>query len=418
MYKTYFKQAIEILKRNKFVSIITIIGTALAIMMIMVIVVTDSIKNISIAPEINRDRTMYIKHFTKYGKEKKDRMWSGNLPYDVYKNYLSEVKSPEYTAVIDNTWSGDQYMVKENNNNQRFLAKTKLTNADFWKVLSFSFIEGRPFNQEEFNSGIRNAVITESMATKVFGNTNPIGKNIEIDFKEYKVIGIIQDVSQAFTYAYGEIYIPYTSKSGYESRQVLILFLMKDKADFDLLRKEFRAAERKFNAVDNEWDLTLRGPYDHKQMQLARYSNEDPEDGKATRKMVFIILILLLISAVNLSSFSMSRIKRRTEEIGIRKAFGAKKYVILIQVIYENLITSFIGGIIGLILSYLVVIWLKQWLLDIGTDSSIPIGALVSAPVFLGVFAACFLLNLLSAGLPAYRASTMKIVDSLNQKNV
>ncbi|WP_419034403.1 ABC transporter permease, partial [Dysgonomonas gadei] len=330
----------------------------------------------------------------------------------------SEVKSPEYTAVIDNTWSGDQYMVKENNNNQRFLAKTKLTNADFWKVLSFSFIEGRPFNQEEFNSGIRNAVITESMATKVFGNTNPIGKNIEIDFKEYKVIGIIQDVSQAFTYAYGEIYIPYTSKSGYESRQVLILFLMKDKADFDLLRKEFRAAERKFNAVDNEWDLTLRGPYDHKQMQLARYSNEDPEDGKATRKMVFIILILLLIPAVNLSSFSMSRIKRRTEEIGIRKAFGAKKYVILIQVIYENLITSFIGGIIGLILSYLVVIWLKQWLLDIGTDSSIPIGALVSAPVFLGVFAACFLLNLLSAGLPAYRASTMKIVDSLNQKNV
>ena len=193
---------------------------------------------------------------------------------------------------------------------------------------------------------------------------------------------------------------------------------MKDKADFDLLRKEFRAAERKFNAVDNEWDLTLRGPYDHKQMQLARYSNEDPEDGKATRKMVFIILILLLIPAVNLSSFSMSRIKRRTEEIGIRKAFGAKKYVILIQVIYENLITSFIGGIIGLILSYLVVIWLKQWLLDIGTDSSIPIGALVSAPVFLGVFAACFLLNLLSAGLPAYRASTMKIVDSLNQKNV
>ena len=208
MYKTYFKQAIEILKLNKFVSIITIIGTALAIMMIMVIVVTDSIKNISIAPEINRDRTMYIKHFTKYGKEKKDRMWSGNLPYDVYKNYLSEVKSPEYTAVIDNTWSGDQYMVKENNNNQRFLAKTKLTNADFWKVLSFSFIEGRPFNQEEFNSGIRNAVITESMATKVFGNTNPIGKNIEIDFKEYKVIGIIHDVSQAFTYAYGEIYIP------------------------------------------------------------------------------------------------------------------------------------------------------------------------------------------------------------------
>jgi putative ABC transport system permease protein len=193
---------------------------------------------------------------------------------------------------------------------------------------------------------------------------------------------------------------------------------MRDKEEFGLLKAEFRAAERRFNAVDNEWNLTLRGPYNHKEMQLNLDSNQEPETDKASRKMIFIIAILLLIPAVNLSSFSMSRIKRRSEEIGIRKAFGAKKYVILIQVIYENLITSFIGGIIGLILSYLVVIWLKQWLLDIGTDSSIPIGALVSAPVFLGVFAACFLLNLLSAGLPAYRASTMKIVDSLNQKNV
>ncbi|WP_029906579.1 ABC transporter permease [Prevotella sp. 10(H)] len=416
MYKTYFKQAIEILKLNKFVSIITIIGTALAIMMIMVLIVTDSIKNISIAPENNRDRTLYIKDLSKKGK-KEERAWNGGVSYADYKNYLSELKSPEYTVVIDNTWNGGNFMVKENEGNQRFMTNTKMTNADFWKVMSFSFIEGRPFTQEEFDSGILNAVISEKTAKKIYGNTSPIGKNIEIDFKDYKVIGVVKDVPETFGYAYSEIYIPYTSKPGYQNRYYRLLFLMKNKEDFPMLDEEFREAERKFNAIDTEWNLTLRGPYTHQQQQIAVYSNVDPDYGKATRKTIFIISILLLIPAVNLSSFSMSRIKKRTEEIGIRKAFGAKKYIILIQVIYENLITSLIGGIIGLILSYVVVIWLKEWLLGIGAESGIPLSALVSIPVFIGVFVVCFLLNLLSAGLPAYRASATKIVDSLNQKN-
>ena len=58
MYKVYFKQALLMLKQNKFISMIAIMGTALAIMMIMTIIVTDEIKEISTAPEINRNRTL------------------------------------------------------------------------------------------------------------------------------------------------------------------------------------------------------------------------------------------------------------------------------------------------------------------------------------------------------------------------
>ena len=58
MYKVYFKQALLMLKQNKFISMIAIMGTALAIMMIMTIIVTDEIKEISTTPEINRNRTL------------------------------------------------------------------------------------------------------------------------------------------------------------------------------------------------------------------------------------------------------------------------------------------------------------------------------------------------------------------------
>ena len=56
MYRIYFKQSLLMLKQNKFISAIAIIGTALAIMMIMTIIVADEIKGISSTPEINRER--------------------------------------------------------------------------------------------------------------------------------------------------------------------------------------------------------------------------------------------------------------------------------------------------------------------------------------------------------------------------
>ncbi|WP_029906581.1 ABC transporter permease [Prevotella sp. 10(H)] len=415
MYKVYLKQAIEILKLNKFISLITIIGTALAIMMIMVLVVTESINHISIAPEINRDKTLYIKNCVKNGKNT-DWMMSDKIPYELYKNYLSDLESPEYISAIN--VSKTEFMVSSDQSEEQILTKVKQTDAAFWRIMAFNFIVGKPFTEEDFNSGIQNAVITESMGKKLFGNNEALGQTIEIDFKPYKVTGIIKDVSQAFKFAYGEAFIPYTSKKGYNNQNYAVLFLIKDKNDIYKAEEEVRAAERKFNAADPEWNLTLFGPYNHRLQILNRWSNLAPNVGEANRKMIFILSILLLIPAVNLSSFSLSRVNRRTEEIGIRKAFGAKKYIILIQILYENFITSLIGGIIGLVLSYITVTALKGWLLDIGADSSIPVSALVSIPVFIGVFLACFLLNLLSAGLPAYWACKKSIVDSINKKNM
>jgi len=418
MYKIYLKQSLEMLKQNKFISIITIIGTALAIMMVMVIIVTESIKNINIAPEINRDKTLYIKRYTKkYKDPNKQGIWQSATDYHLYKNYLSGFKTPEYITAIDWSWNGNLQMVKKDNANDRFLAEVKRVDAIYWKVLSFTFDEGKPFTQEDFDSGIRNAVISESLAKKVFGNNEALGREIEIDFTTYKVTGIVKNVSESFQYGYGEAYIPYTTKDGYKDRSYDILYMMKDMKDIAALTEEILVAQRRFDSTDPEKNITFHGPYTHRQSIMMETFSMVPDEKSVNRKMIFIFIVLLLIPAVNLSSFSMSRVMKRIEEIGVRKAFGAKKHIILLQIIFENFITTLIGGIIGLVLSYAVVYWLKSWLLDIGTDSLIPISALVSVPVLAGVFLACFILNLLSAGIPAYRASKTNIVDSINRKN-
>lgn len=418
MYRVYFKQAIQLLKQNKFISIIAITGTALAIMMVMTLILTEEVKNRSIAPEINRNRTAYIKFFWKATTDKsRGGIMSGYLNYDMYEDYLSSFETPELTSAIIPV-DGEQTMVQPEGSKKRFPAGVLRCDANFWHLMSYSFIEGHPFSQADFGDGIRNTVISESFAKKFFGKEPAIGKTITFSKVSYKIIGVVKDVSKAFQFAHADIWIPYTATKSYTASSYHVLYLLKDPNDIAALQEEVKESERRYNLADEEWELIFRGPYNHRLQRFALWSSHEPLLNAHIRKTVLIFTILLLIPAINLSSFSMSRIKRRTEEIGIRKAFGAGRRTILMQVLYENLITSFIGGFIGLALSYGVIFWLKGWLLEVSADSSIPIGALISFPVFLYVVLVCVLLNLISAAIPAYKASRVNIVQSLNQNNL
>lgn len=100
MWKIYFKQTIALLKQNKVISIVSIIGTALAIMMVMVQILIMRINDSNMAPEINRDRVLHLKNQKVIPKNPNSFSSSGNLLYDNYKDYLSDLKTPELVSVI------------------------------------------------------------------------------------------------------------------------------------------------------------------------------------------------------------------------------------------------------------------------------------------------------------------------------
>lgn len=421
MYKLYFKQAVEMLKQNKFISIIAILGTALAIMMIMAIIVSDEIKNISVSPEINRDRTLYI-----YRQMTRDTikggMNSSSVKMDILKNYLSQLKTPELISAVDFNLYSPPSIVSREGDEKMINATVRKTDAAYWKLYAFPFIEGRPFGQAEFESGTKDAVISITAARTLFKGEQVLGQTIEIDQIPYRIIGIVKDISPVFKLAYGDIWISYSSQKKFENENHLynVMLLAQSKNDFPDIIDEVRKTEKKYDS-EHERVLTLRGPETHRVYNMEIWGNSNDQLKENTnienRKLIFILLILLFIPAINLSGLSFSRIKKRTSEIGVRKAFGAKRHIILIQVLMENLITSFLGGIIGLFFSYLVVFQMRHWLLGIPADSPIPISTLISFPVFLLVIIICMLVNLLSAGFPAYKASKMTIVNSLNQND-
>ena len=421
MYKTYFRQAVWMLKQNPFISVISILGTALAIMMIMTMIVTDGIQNASVAPENKRDRTLYLVSFAERDTSNgKSSMYaSGGLPYEIMKNYVvPALKTPELTVAT----SDMNAVVKREGTNDASYQMIQTTDADYWKLYTHTFTEGKPYGQEDFESGLRVAVISETTAKTLFKGEDPIGKNIEINFIPYRVGGIVQDVSPLFQMAAGRIWIPYTSKPGYEQAYYNVMLLAANVSDFPKIRQEVNEAKRKLDFEKSPKFVDFSGARTHRVLVTVRdrgTTSEAVNDRiqKTRRRTVFLFAVMLLVPALNLSGFSLSRIRKRMAEIGIRKAFGAKRHVILIQVLYENLITTLIGGVIGLGLSYGIVFGMRKWLLGIPADGSLPLNALVSGTTSLAIFVVCLVLNLISAGAPAYRASRMNIVDSLHQNN-
>ena len=415
MFKTYLRQAVRLLAQNKFISFIAILGTALSIMMIMCLIVVDRLKNGDLPPENNRSKTLYVTGYLNENKEK-GSISMGYPSFQVQKEYLEKLETPTYKSLVSPKTEASH--VKRDAQSPNHLLEVRLTDAAFWEIYQFDFLGGRGYAQPEFESGMAQAVLSHSVERELYGTESGVGKFLTINSVPYKVVGVVKDISRIFDMSYGQIWIPYTSRAGYEKRFYRFLMTVENRSDIPIIAQELKGAAIRYEQVNPSNEMTFFGPDRQRDKDVSwAASSEEREKSKSAnrRRTIFIIVILLLVPAVNLSGFSMSQISRRMAEIGVRKAFGAKKSSILFQVLYENLLTSLIGGVIGLILSYAVIFRFRFWLLGIPEDSSVPLSGLVSLPVLAAVVLACLLMNLLSVGIPAYRASKLSIIHSLNQ---
>lgn len=408
------------LRQNKVISIITILGTAFAIMMVMSIVLVDRLQNVSAAPEVNRDKILYIPSQQEENLEKQNCS-SSQISFETADQYLLKMQTPKLVTLV-NTYNSDRpWTVNRQGSKDLHDAILRMTNHSYWDIMSFDFLDGRPFDQNEDASGIRVAVISQTMARKLFGDQKAVGSTINIRFAPFRVVGVVKDVSPIFREAYGDIWVPVTSHSEFTDQEFIVMLMPGEQHTPAEIEEEIREIEKQYNTVNKPWQVTFAGPVSHQAFADETYSFDTDDTHwqilMQSLKTLLIVLLLLIVPAVNLIGFSLSRIQKRMPEIGVRKAFGAKKRTILTQVLYENMLTSLIGGFIGLILSFITVYWLRYWLLDIPPGSTLPGNAMLDWFTFLTVFVLSVLLNLFSAGIPAYRASRLEIVDALYQND-
>lgn len=208
MVKQYFTQAWAQLRQQPLISAVSIAGTALAIFLIMLVVMMQQVKVAPFAPESNRDRFLHVHYMSITNKNWGGGSSNGPMGLKTARECFQSLKTPEavtiYTCMVVST--------PVNLPGQPGTGIDLLQTDDaFWHVFDFSFIAGKPYDRATFDAGQPVAVITESVARRLFQTSDAIGREFLLNHAPYKVAGVVKDVSTLATVAYGQVWVPYTS---------------------------------------------------------------------------------------------------------------------------------------------------------------------------------------------------------------
>lgn len=419
------RQTFTLLRQNLLLSIISILGTAFAITMIMAIVITGQTKYSNLEPEVNRSSCLYFSAMHLHSKDNNNNNW-GECSPAFMKACVMPLKE---VAVCTAFSSPDIALVSMADGSNRVKVDLKKSDPGFWKIFRFRFLNGHGFTEEDRISGTKAVVISASVARKVFGKTDVSGQNILLNREAARICGVVKDVSVTAKDAYAQVWTMYpssylniTSESNYVGGMTVVA-LPRNADDIPAIKQGITKLVKDVNAGMKDMQLDIMDQPDGIVAHVNHvWANVGPNLNLLYLQYIIALAIILLVPSLNLCGLSNSRMQQRISELGVRKAFGATRGVLIRQILNENMLLTLLGGLLGLCLSYLAVYGMRMWLFtngqNIGTsgDFSLSMGALFNPWVFFLAFLFCFLINMLSAGLPAWLAARRTIVDSLNDR--
>lgn len=410
MLKNYFKIAIAVLKRRKFFTFISLFGISFTLMVITVAAAFLNKLFNEDYPDYKRERSLYVA-MMEMRNTKEGWMNRSDVSFYFLDHYVSKLKALEKMAISTRAEASNAFV-----NNKKLVIEYKYTNADYWNVLEYDIIEGKPYGPKEIANASMVAVISEETRDDYFGpNVPAVGKYISADNINYRVIGVVKNVSKTLYNFAGDMYIPYTvSKQDWNEVALLgncnAILLARSPEDVPKLKREFESMMTKVKAPDKEFDK-VSSHADSFFESLARRSpagdGENAGTGRVIRLLIGLLFLFLLLPTINLFSINITRILERSSEIGVRKAFGASSSTLVYQFVIENLILTIIGGILGLFLSALAIHFINSANLISNMHLSL-------SPIVIGYsLLACLLFGLISGVYPAWRMSRLNVVSAL-----
>ena len=435
--KTYFKQAWALLRQNPLFSTLYIVGTGLAIGMTMIVAMIYYVKLAPVYPEVNRGRTLYLES-AKFTDGGQTSQWA--LSYSALQDWALHFENAEVTSAEYSSWElSESAYIQPADRSGDFHPQIKLVDPNFFRIYAFRFLEGSPFTEADLQSGIRTAVISNDLARRLFGKVEGVvGQSFSLNYVHYRVCGVVQGGSYLTPRSYAQVYLPYTLARNYRRSQspdmfpyigsYKLTFLVKDDAQARALQAEVKDVTRRLNLEhEGQWEMDLwEQPRTHALSTFQDYPSQDFSFWAKVRYFGLLLLVLLLVPALNLMGMISSRMESRLAEMGVRKSFGADRSRLLGQVMWENLLLTLLGGLLGLIVAWLFIYVGREWIFTLLDDfpEAIPQGAnayvsgeMLFAPAVFGcALLLCVVLNMLSALVPAWLSLRKPIVNSLYER--
>jgi putative ABC transport system permease protein len=404
--------AFDAIRQNKVRAALTILGVAVGVFVVVTLSAAVHGINTSVAKDLESagPTSFYIYRrpislATICDGTDETCPWRKNPPITLTEaDRISRL--PEIQAVTSHIGAGARYNYKDKEVSQGGLDGYS---AGWLDADGGDIVEGRDFTYAENVTGASVIVINEELAKRLFKDSDPLDKSIDVEGKPFKVIGLYHNVGSFL----GK---PSSSTSGTDPKGIIPLMSGKRQLGFQLRRLDLTIKPHTWVARDEAIDAVtalLRGTRGLRPSQPDNFAIVTSDGLMAIYNGFFgvFFLIMVALSAVGLMvggvgviAIMMISVTERTREIGVRKALGATRKTILWQFLVEAATLTCIGASIGLVLGSLVAYLVNKFT---PIPASTPPLAIAAA---LGVSAVT---GIIFGMLPAARASRLDPVEAL-----
>ncbi len=401
-----FNFAINALKNNLLRTFLSLLGVTIGIFSIIgVLAAVDSLKN-EISGSLNSldNSTIIVMRFSFSATDipRWKRQQFPDVTYDEYqflKRSLPEAQEVTYV----------QYVPQETlkfNDASSLGVSVMATGSEYYDIEAINIENGRFFNESEAASGSPVIVIGSEIAENLFGNMDPVGKQIRLYGRKFSVIGVLKkEGSSIFGSKDSQVFVPVNVTRriyGDNNRSISSQIMVKPKPDTD---------NAELMAVLEQRLRTFRGI---KSGQVSTFFvnqfkgiSDQLDTITGTLNMIGLVIsgFSLLVGGFGIANIMFVSVKERTNLIGIQKSLGAKNKFILFQFLFEAIILAIIGGAAGLFFVWIATIIVSNFTGDfefILSFGNILLGTTVSA-----------LIGLISGIIPAISASRLDPVEAI-----
>ncbi|HZR65822.1 MAG TPA: ABC transporter permease [Terriglobales bacterium] len=285
-----------------------------------------------------------------------------------------------------------------------------------YDVRSLKLAQGRFYNLEDQIQRARVAVIGSEAKEKLFSGRNAIGEHIRLDGLSFEVVGVLSAKMQEGNDDINRVvYIPFTTMSDLKDTHYLdTIWFNYQTPEYQTLEQSVRtilSVPHKFNQSDHQAVRVFNLMMQVHQFEIITMGLKI--------LMGFIGTLTLGIGGVGLMNIMLVSVTQRTREIGVQKALGAPRRYILTQFLAEALTITAIGGVLGVILAYVVALSVGRLTLysafaKNGEAGDIRLiiapGTLIASTIILGA------VGLISGMIPAVRASRLDPIEALRHE--
>ncbi|HEV3223488.1 MAG TPA: ABC transporter permease [Puia sp.] len=404
MFRNYLKIAWRNLLKNKAFSFLNISG--LAIGMASALMIMLWVQNEVSYDQFHKNKDYIYEAWNRGVSDGKVQCWD-NTP-----NILGATLKKDYPEVSDivRTIAGSFVTAV---GDRKFSSAYLIVDPGFLTMFSFPLIQGNP--QSALND-IYSIVITEKMATRLFGKDDPMNKQIKIDSNNFTVTGIMKDLPTNTRFGFDYLLSwKMMKKLGWDdefwdNNRPNTFVQLKPQVNFEALSARIKTISQIHSKGSVKEEIFLH-PL-NKWHLYSKFENGKEAGGIIDTVRMFMLIagFILLIACINFMNLSTARSEKRAKEVGIRKVSGAYKSALVIQFLGESLLIAFISGILGLLL---VQVFLPSYDIMIGKQLMLPY---LNPYFWLYAFFFILITGLLAGSYPAFFLSSFKPVSVLKGK--